>query len=124
MRALIREGVSARPCTTSPTAACWWRVAEMALAGGIGAGAVRRSTATLPAHAVWFGEDQGRYLLAVAPDAAEEAVLRARRPAVAAGTHRGAAGGEALSLPGEDGAAARRLRAAHEAWLPEFMGGK
>ena len=43
-------------------------VAEMAMAGLIG---VRLSTGPrdIPGHAFWFGEDQGRYLLAV-PDAA------------------------------------------------------
>ena len=32
----------------------------------------------LPAHAIWFGEDQGRYVVEVAPAKAEEVLERAR----------------------------------------------
>ncbi len=32
----------------------------------------------LPAHAIWFGEDQGRYVVEVTPAKAEEVVERAR----------------------------------------------
>ena len=61
-------------------------VAEMALAGGLGATLRRRPTAS-PLHAWLFGEDQGRYVLAV-PDAAvaaieDEAAAR-RRPGAGA----------------------------------------
>src|SRR5262249_5564778 len=43
-------------------------VAEMAMAGGTGA-RIFTGPRDIPGHAYWFGEDQGRYVLAV-PDAA------------------------------------------------------
>ena len=42
-------------------------IAEMALAGGLGV-ELDAIPAPLPPHALWFGEDQARYLLAVAPE--------------------------------------------------------
>ena len=76
VRALIREG-RCRPCTTSPTAACWSAIAEMALAGGLGV-ELFAYEGKLPAHAIWFGEDQGRYVVGVDPMQAEEVLERAR----------------------------------------------
>ena len=74
----------------------------------------------LPAHAVWFGEDQGRYVLAVDPMQAEEVLERARLLAlpsrIVART-----GGDAIGLKGEPPLPLADLRAAHEAWLPAYM---
>ena len=52
-------------------------IAEMALAGGIGV-QLFPYEGKLPAHAAWFGEDQGRYVLEVDPELAEEIIERAR----------------------------------------------
>jgi phosphoribosylformylglycinamidine synthase subunit PurL len=36
----------------------------------------------------------------------------------------GVTGGNALILPGEQAISVKRLKAAHEAWLPDYMAGK
>jgi phosphoribosylformylglycinamidine synthase II len=92
--------------------------AEMALAGGVGV--VLNATSHEHAHFYLFGEDQGRYLIATTdPDA-----LIAK--AHAAGVHASVAGraeGEALaSAQGLFSVPLATLRAAHEGWMPAYMG--
>jgi phosphoribosylformylglycinamidine synthase len=96
-------------------------VAEMALAGGRGI-TLDPAPEGPPAHAVWFGEDQGRYVAAATPDEAarisheaEEAGIPARRV--------GKAMGDVLKLVGEAPLSLRALRTAHDRWLPRFMDG-
>ena len=92
-------------------------VAEMALATGVGA------TLELPAGASavgWlFGEEQGRYVLAV-----EEAVVASlQADAAAAGVllrRIGTSGGDALTFGKGAPILLESLRAAHEGWLPGF----
>ncbi|MEZ5827886.1 MAG: phosphoribosylformylglycinamidine synthase subunit PurL [Hyphomicrobiales bacterium] len=94
-------------------------IAEMALAGNRGV-KLDAPSSGLPAHALWFGEDQGRYVIAASPEDAEAIAKRAsgaKIPARAVGI----AGGEALILPGEAPLTLQALRAAHEGWLPGFM---
>ena len=76
----------------------------------------------LPAHAVWFGEDQGRYVVAVDPAQAEEVCERARLLALPARII-GRTGGASIALKGEGEVALADLAAAHEGWLPEYMAG-
>ena len=97
--------------------------AEMALASGIGVALLVQGD--LPDHAMFFGEDQGRYLLALRRDQLDELGAQAE----AAGVEYlivGQAGGDELSLTGQDGLLAAiqldELRKAHEAWMPAFMG--
>jgi phosphoribosylformylglycinamidine synthase len=94
-------------------------VAEMALAGGIGA-ELYPYEGRLPAHAIWFGEDQGRYLLEVDPARAEEVAARARLLALPARIV-GRTGGPALTLKGEPPLTLAALAAIHEGWLPGYM---
>jgi len=96
-------------------------VAEMALAGGIGV-TLDTPPAHLSAHAVWFGEDQGRYVVA----AAREEAARILREASQAGIPARVVGkvtGDTLKLPAEAPLSLASLRTAHERWLPQFMGG-
>jgi phosphoribosylformylglycinamidine synthase len=89
-------------------------LAEMAMAGDVGAELDIDIDAGL-----LFGEDQARYIVIVA-DAEAVAALAAEAgvPATAIGV----TGGDAMTLAGDhlDVAA---LKAAHEDWLPAFMGG-
>jgi len=94
-------------------------IAEMALAGGLGV-QLFPYEGKLPAHAAWFGEDQGRYVVEAAPELAEEIIERARLLALPARVV-GRVGGDALSLKEEATLALRDLRSAHENWLPNFM---
>ena len=96
-------------------------VAEMALAGGLGV-ALDAAPEGRPAHAVWFGEDQGRYVVAAAPDEAARILQEAAKAGIPA-RRVGKAAGDALKLPGEAPLLLSSLRTAHERWLPAFMGG-
>jgi phosphoribosylformylglycinamidine synthase len=94
-------------------------LAEMALAGGIGI-ALEAPPGPLPAHALWFGEDQARYVIAVAPDqvdAVHKAAAIARVPVRLLGR----AGGDSIAIAGDAPLALAALKAAHEGWLPRFM---
>ncbi len=93
-------------------------VAEMALGGRIGA-TLAAPPAGVPPHAFWFGEDQARYVLAVA-DA--DAVLAAAAVAGVPAMRLGRAGGEDLTLPGGVAISVEELRAAHERFFPAWMG--
>ena len=97
-------------------------LAEMALAGGVGI-ELYPYEGRLPRHAVWFGEDQSRYLIAVSPDLAEDVIDRARLLALPARII-GRAGGEALTLEGEPSLPLTELRHLHEGWLPRYMQGQ
>ena len=92
-------------------------LAEMALAGGIGA-TLDAYDGPLPQHAVCFGEDQGRYLLATTnPDDVE---AKAREAGVTC-RRAGVTGGDAIAVAGEDPVPLTRLREVHEGWLPNYM---
>ncbi len=87
-------------------------VAEMALGGATGA--------TLDAegdHAFWFGEDQGRYVLA--GDA--QALLAAAKAVGVPARRLGIAGGTGLTLPGGVLISLEDLVAAHERFFPAWM---
>jgi phosphoribosylformylglycinamidine synthase len=94
-------------------------VAEMALAGKRGV-ELEAPPPGIPAHAAWFGEDQGRYVVAVSPEAVQ-GVLAAAKAANVPARPLGRAGGGALKLPGEAPLSLAGLRAAHERWLPRLM---
>ncbi|HLB79811.1 MAG TPA: AIR synthase related protein, partial [Dongiaceae bacterium] len=92
-------------------------LAEMAMAGGLGAAVAR---AGKPATISWlFGEDQGRYLVTAAEAAAIVAAAAAAGVAVEAV---GTTGGGALTLPSRRTISVAELKKAHEGWLPQYMG--
>jgi phosphoribosylformylglycinamidine synthase II len=91
--------------------------ADVALASGTGA--TLHLDPRLPAHAALFGEDQGRYLLAVDQP---ETVLGAAAGAGVYAAVVGEAGGESLASPGLFDIPLAALRQAHEGWMPAFMG--
>ncbi|MCA3365026.1 MAG: phosphoribosylformylglycinamidine synthase subunit PurL [Roseomonas sp.] len=95
-------------------------LAEMAMGSGIGA---RLSPASedIPAPGFWFGEDQARYVLAVADGAS--LIAKASAAGVPARLI-GAAGGGDLVLPDGTAISVSTLAAAHEATLPALMGEK
>jgi phosphoribosylformylglycinamidine synthase len=120
VRALIREGKVTAVHDISD-GGLLVAIAEMALAGGIGV-QLYPYEGKLPAHAAWFGEDQGRYVVEVAPELAEEVADRARLLALPARVV-ALVGGEALTLKDEAPLALADLRRAHEGWMPGYMGG-
>jgi phosphoribosylformylglycinamidine synthase len=118
VRALIREGKVSAVHDVSD-GGLLIAIAEMALAGGLGV-QLYPYEGRLPAHAAWFGEDQGRYVLAADPALAEEIVERSRLLALPARVV-GRVEGEALSLKDEAAVSLADLRATHEDWLPRYM---
>ena len=94
-------------------------IAEMALAGGVGV-ELFPYEGKLPAHAIWFGEDQGRYVLAAEPSLAEEIVERARLLALPARIV-GRSAGQSLVLQGESALTLIDLESAHDRWFPDYM---
>ena len=93
-------------------------LAEMAMAGGIGASVA----AAGEEHAFFFGEDQGRYVLAARPSetpAIEAVAKRLGVPIMGIGV----TGGLSLVLGSSAALSLARLREAHESWFPEFMTG-
>jgi phosphoribosylformylglycinamidine synthase len=120
IRALIREKkvAAVHDCSDGGLMVA---VAEMALKGERGA-ALWPYEGKLPAHAAWFGEDQGRYVLEVAPDLVEEVIERAKLLGLPARIV-GKVGGDAITLKGEPTLSLEALRKAHEGWLPQYMGG-
>jgi phosphoribosylformylglycinamidine synthase len=92
-------------------------VAEMCLAGGIGAALEG------PLDPGWlFGEDQARYVLGMA-EASLETVLEAAGRARVPARRIGRVGGATLTLNGADAISIAELEALHERWLPVYMDG-
>ena len=94
-------------------------LAEMAIAGGVGA---RIEAGDGLPHAFWFGEDQGRYIVA-APRGMAERVLSAAKSAGVPALKIGETGGESLTLADEAPLSLAEMRAAFESWLPGYMEG-
>jgi phosphoribosylformylglycinamidine synthase len=94
-------------------------LAEMAMGGGTGA-TLDPAPEGIPAHAFWFGEDQGRYVLAVRDGAA---ILAASASAGVPARRIGRSGGGDLVLGAGSSISVEALRAAHEATLPALMEG-
>ena len=93
-------------------------IAEMALPKGIGASVGQASIAE--AIPFWFGEDQGRYLIA-APFAEAEMIVAEARSLYIPVAELGKTGGNEIMIDGKERVAVAKLRAAHEAWFPDFM---
>jgi phosphoribosylformylglycinamidine synthase subunit PurL len=94
-------------------------LAEMAISSGLGA-RVMGAPQGVPAHAFWFGEDQGRYLI-TAPQRSVDAIVRAAERTGVPIVRLGVTGGGALTLPDERPILLSVLRERFEGWLPTYM---
>ena len=92
--------------------------AEMAMASNIGA-TLSPPEGGPALHAWGFGEDQGRYLVTAAD--AKGLLARAKMAGVPAAVV-GHTGGNELTLAGAGAISVAQLKAAHEGWLPGYMG--
>ena len=119
MRSLIREG-KVRAVHDVSDGGLLVAVAEMALAGGIGV-QLFPYEGRLPAHAAWFGEDQGRYVLEAEPGP-RRGDHRAGAPAGAAGARGRPRRRRCADAQGEPALTLDDLRTAHEGWLPSRYG--
>jgi phosphoribosylformylglycinamidine synthase len=95
-------------------------VAEMAIAGNIGAEIAPAEGAT--AIPFLYGEDQARYVLAVPPGEAEKIAADAADAGVSVALL-GRTGGDTIAVKAAGAVAVSKLRGAHEAWFPAYMGG-
>jgi phosphoribosylformylglycinamidine synthase len=95
-------------------------VAEMAMASGIGA--ELESPSGQLAHAFWFGEDQGRYVITVKAADAAGVLEKAAQSGIPA-QRLGRTAGNALILPPERPILIATLVSRFEGWLPGYMAG-
>ena len=119
VRGLIRDGVATAVHDVSDGGLAV-ALSEMAMASGIGADvSLPFPTDPIP---VWFGEDQGRYIVTVDLDGEELRMLmdEAKTEGIAA-PRIGTTGGTELKLHGARGIPVADLKAAHEGWFPRFM---
>ena len=118
VRGLVETGLSATVHDLSD-GGLLVALAEMAIAGR--RGFRYAPVSNLPSHAAAFGEDQGRYLVAVSQGNAENVIRQARAVGV---TARVAAyiEGDEIVISSEDRLSLSSLRKAHEEWLPNLMG--
>lgn len=121
VRALIASGIVTAAHDVSDGGAAV-ALAEMAMASGIGA-AVPGLVGTDPIP-VWFGEDQGRYLLTLSIDPHGDEWDAIRKQQGELGIFApwiGSTGGSALKLGDARAIPVSELSAAHEGWFPRFM---
>lgn len=121
VRALIASGIvtAAHDVSDGGVAVA---LAEMTMASGIGA-AVPGLVGTDPIP-VWFGEDQGRYLLTLSIDPHGDEWDAIRKQQGELGIFApwiGSTGGSALKLGDARAIPVSELSAAHEGWFPRFM---
>jgi phosphoribosylformylglycinamidine synthase II len=95
-------------------------LAEMAMAGGIGAHV--DLPGDMPAHAFCFGEDQARYLVTL-PKPQSQSMVSAAKAARVPARIIGQTQGNALTLAGGDTISLDKLKKAHEGFLPRLMNG-
>lgn len=93
-------------------------LAEMAMAGGIGAKVT--ADGTLALHAWAFGEDQARYIVTVPEAGAADFEKDAEKAGIPV-TRLGQTGGNELTVAGEPPISLEKLREAHEGWFPAYM---
>ena len=144
VRALIRSGI-AQAVHDCADGGLLVAIAEMALAGGANSGSREACgvgvelypyEGKLPPHAIWFGEDQGRYVVEVTPAKAEEVLERARllelpsrivgrvvspAPAFKDDGTPIASAPPVIALKGEKPLPLAELRSAHEGWMKGLM---
>jgi phosphoribosylformylglycinamidine synthase subunit PurL len=96
-------------------------LAEMALYAGVGARIAYLPPG--PSHAALFGEDQARYIVAVAGEAEAEKVAAAAAEVGVPAMKLGVTGGDALIFPNEAPLLLCELYNAHERPFPDYMDG-
>ncbi len=121
LRALVTQG-TAKAVHDCSDGGLYVAIAEMALASNLGAD-VTIAESSLPRHARLFGEDQGRYVIAVAPDAAASVEQNAADAGITAVRIGVTVEQPVLTVDGADAVRLDDLRNVHEGWLPKFMDG-
>ena len=97
-------------------------LAEMAIAGGIGAVLDEAPEAIVP-QAWWFGEDQGRYIVTVNEKDLLSVFTKLKAVEVPC-VQIGLTGGQEIAVAGAGAVQVKALAQAFESWLPDYMNGK
>lgn len=120
VRGLIEAGLATavHDCSSGGLALA---VAEMAIASGIGA-TINALEGADPIP-VFYGEDQGRYVVTVDEKNVDAVLVRAEAAGVFC-PWIGRTGGNNVVLGNARGVAIEELRSAHESWFPDFMNGE
>ncbi|WP_297112485.1 phosphoribosylformylglycinamidine synthase subunit PurL [uncultured Devosia sp.] len=124
VRKLIRSGV-VTACHDLSDGGLGVGLAEMAVAGGIGAN-VTEVEGNDPIL-TFFGEDQGRYVVTLNLDPQGDEIAKLWKEAEALGIFApwiGTTGGSMLTLGGAKPVAVATLKAAYESWFPDYMAGE
>ena len=124
VRGLIRSG-DVTTCHDLSDGGLAIALAEMCIASGRGA-AIDADVAPAGqacAHAILFGEDQARYVVALAPALFDHVAAQAGGTGIAF-RRLGHAGGDVLAIEGRFETAISVLTAAHESWFPAYMSGE
>ncbi|WP_284735775.1 phosphoribosylformylglycinamidine synthase subunit PurL [Dongia deserti] len=95
-------------------------IAEMAMAGDLGATLRAPEKLSMPAHAFWFGEDQARYVATVTMGDADRFLNEAKKAGVPV-TVLGETGSASLTLVDNGTISVADLKGAHEAFFPDLM---
>jgi phosphoribosylformylglycinamidine synthase len=97
-------------------------LAEMAMAGGVGARLDAAPESIVP-HAWWFGEDQARYIVTVHEKDLLSVFTKLRAVEVPC-VQIGLTGGQEIAVAGERAVHIKALQHGFESWLPDYMAGK
>ncbi|WP_152048460.1 phosphoribosylformylglycinamidine synthase subunit PurL [Aureimonas psammosilenae] len=119
VRSLIRSGevVACHDLSDGGLAVC---LAEMCIASGLGA---EVDVGEGAGHALLFGEDQARYVVAIGADNAAGVLSRAESLGVPA-RQLGTVAGTSLVVAGRLSVSVQDLTVAHESWFPTYMSGE
>ncbi|MEC5291731.1 phosphoribosylformylglycinamidine synthase subunit PurL [Aurantimonas sp. C2-6-R+9] len=119
VRGLIRSGRVAT-CHDLSDGGLAVAVAEMCMASDRG---TRIDAGSGAGHALLFGEDQARYVVAIAANVAEAIETEAAEASVPV-RRLGVAGGSRLVIDGRLDLSVAALTIAHESWFPSYMSGE
>ena len=118
VRALIEAG-EVDTCHDLSDGGLVCALAEMCLAGKIGA-ELSYSKENIPAHALLFGEDQARYLIALPAGKAGKILEKAKKSGITI-ENIGTTGGSDLKIGDKINISCDKMRTAHEGWFEDYM---
>jgi phosphoribosylformylglycinamidine synthase len=118
IRSAIRNGLITA-CHDISTGGLALALAEMAISSGHGM-EIDLSGAQAPNHALLFGEDQARYVIAVSRDLGNFMLASAEGAGVPF-RKLGTVAGDSLAIEGLMSVPVSTLRKTHESWFPSFM---
>lgn len=118
IRSAIRNGLITA-CHDISTGGLGLALAEMAISSGHGM-EIDLSGAQAPNHALLFGEDQARYVIAVSRDLGNFMLASAEGAGVPF-RKLGTVAGDSLAIQGLMSVPVSTLRKTHESWFPSFM---